>query len=230
MRKPTMFLPAVVLGIAGAISAATPSLAFPIIYTETATATGCLGNVTKVAGVITCAVGTAFTSALVTITMSNDTTNASETNMSTGLWENVGAAGTVTVTVAGLGSAMFSDQIAAFSNQMVPAGAGQTVSLAGFADLGFTPPLDILDTENASFATYDLKSFIGPLSGTPAATSPNEIFPTSDGGFVLTGLPASSTFAAVPAPSIGRGLPVVLAVLLGAKLLKRRRKRHPLAS
>jgi len=52
MRKPTIFLPVLVLGIAGAISAATPSLAYPITYTETATATGCLGNVTKVGSVI----------------------------------------------------------------------------------------------------------------------------------------------------------------------------------
>jgi hypothetical protein len=226
MSTPIKLLPALVLGIVGAMFAATPALAFPITYTEMATATGCLGNVMKVGGVITCAGGTAFTSALVTITMSNDTSNVSETDASTGLFENIGAAGTVTVTVGGLGSATFSDQIAAFSHQ--------TVAVAGFADLSFTPPLDILDTGNTSFATYDLKSFIGPLSGSPAFTSINQIFPTSDGGFVLTSEPTSSTFtAAVPAPSIGRGFLVLLAVsgvLFGANLSERRRKRRSVAS
>jgi len=71
--------------------------------------------------------------------MSNDTTNVTETDTMTGLFENVGMAGTVaevTVTVAGLGSATFSDEIAAFSLQ--------SSSIGGFADLDIH--LDPLDT------------------------------------------------------------------------------------
>jgi hypothetical protein len=55
------------LGVASAIGAASPSFATPITYTEQATATGSLG-------------GVAFTDASVLLTMHTDTTTIVETN------------------------------------------------------------------------------------------------------------------------------------------------------
>ena len=230
MGQPTKFLPALLLSIAGATIAAAPSLASPLTYTETATDTGCFGDVSKSGGVITCAAGTNFTDALVTITLTADTGNV--TNTSTGLFENVGAAGTVTVSVAGIGSATFTNQVEVFVNQSTMVN-GQPASIAGFFDFGVG--LDPLDTDNSSFAAYDLTSPIGPISGSPALIAIGQIFPTSNGGFVLTGTPDASTFTAVavavPAPQIDRGLPVLLVlVVFGAEFWKRKQKRRSLSS
>ena len=63
MRKRSTFLPALALGVAGAISVATPSLADPITYTEQATASGSLNGV--------CVDHTTRR----VLTLSNDTTN-----------------------------------------------------------------------------------------------------------------------------------------------------------
>jgi hypothetical protein len=213
MRKPRKFLPALVLGITGAISVAAPSFAFPITYTEQAIASGSLNGVT-------------FTDESVLLTMITDTANVTEP--STGIFENVATSPiTATVSVNGAAAVTFTDSIAVFSSQTPSSPPAE----AGFADL--TLERDILDTGNAAFATYDLKSFIGPISGSPANIDFNVSFPTTGGAFILTGVaPASSptsTFtAAVPAPLIGRGLPVLIAVggvFFGAKLVERRRNR-----
>jgi hypothetical protein len=225
MAKPTRFAPALVLSIAGAMAAATTAFAGPITYTVQATGMGCFGSgVTKTGSMVVCPTGTTFNDALVTITFSGNTANV--TNPSAGIFENVPAPGTVTVAVAGLGSATFSDSVGAFVAQSSQAG--------GFAD--FTLSLDPLDTSNPAFATYDLKSAIGPLSGSPAFASPNEVFPVSIGGFAFTALPAGSTFTAtttvIPEPRIGWEFPIILAgggVLL-ARLLERSRAHRSLAS
>jgi hypothetical protein len=206
MRRRTSFVEALVLGVGGAISAAAPALAMPITYTESATASGMLG-------------ATSFTNALVTLTMANDTNNVTMTTGPT-KYHNVG---TTTVTVSGVGSATFSDSIEVFD--------AQAASLVGFADVTHTK--DILDDFNAKFATYDLKSFIGPTSGT-AEFNTGSSFSTSGGAFILNSVTGpSSTFAAVPAPVIGRGLPVMLAfasLLFGVKLWDCTKKHRTIAT
>jgi hypothetical protein len=205
MRRPTTFLPALALGVVGAISIAAPSLAVPITYTEQATATGSLGGVD-------------FNDASVLLTMNNDTTNVIGGPT---LFEILG---TATVSVNGGAPVTFTDSIEVFSAQAV------SPASVGFADL--TRSLDILDDTSASFATYALTTSIGPISNT-AFISANEAFPTTGGAFILTSVagPTSSftaTTVAVPAPG---GLPVALAfvgVWFGAKLLERRRKRRSL--
>jgi hypothetical protein len=193
-------LPVLALGIAEAALPTGPALAVPITYTEDATATGSLG-------------GVAFTDAMVTLTMINDTTNV--TNPSPGLFLNIG---TATVSVNGDTPVAFTDSIAVFSNQ--------TVSVGGFADVSFATPLDILDTTNAAFAAYDLKSFIGPLSGSPANIDFNVSFPTADGAFILTALAGpASTFTATATPGVPEPgmLSLFGAALAGLGLIRRRK-------
>jgi hypothetical protein len=209
MSKPTKFLPALVLGAAGAMSMAAPSLAVSIDYVEQASGSGSLN-------------GVAFTNANIVLTMSNDTSHVIG---GPPLFENLG---TVTLSVNGGTAVTFTDSTEVFSAQ---APAPATV---GFADL--TRSLDILDDGSALFATYDLKTSIGPISGV-AFISANQAFPTTGGDFILTSAGPTSTFtartAAVPAPPIGRGLTVAVAfggVLFGARRLVLNRRRRALGA
>ena len=104
MRKPTMFLPALALGVAGAISAAAPSLAEPITYTMQFIADGCIGSS---AITLNCSASPTFTQADVTLTMVNDIGNIvfDSTLM---LYE---INGTATVSVNGGAAATFMDQM-----------------------------------------------------------------------------------------------------------------------
>jgi hypothetical protein len=83
MRKPTGFLPTLVLGLASAIISIGPARAAPVTYTEQATATGSLD-------------GVAFTNGSILFTMTNDTTNV--VVVFPGIFSNTG---TTTVSVAG---------------------------------------------------------------------------------------------------------------------------------
>jgi len=206
MRKPIRFLPVLGLVVASTTLVGPPAFAVPITYTETDTATGSLN-------------GVAFTDANIVLTMNNNTTNV--TGGPT-LFDNVG---TVTVQVGAGAPVTFTDSMEVFSNQAVPA--------VGFEDA--TIPADVLDTASASFATYALTTSIGPITGT-AEFNPGESFPTTGGDFILTsvGDPTfTATTSVVPAPLIGRGLPVTLVlggVLFGVKLLERSRKRRSLGT
>jgi hypothetical protein len=154
-----------------------PVSAGPIVYTVQTTASGSLG-------------GTPFSNALVTVSFTGDTSNVTGGG---GFFTNT--VGTATVNVAGLGTATFTDSMEAFVNQtFVPPAAGIADTTIGGS---------VLDTFNAAFATYDLRSFIGPLSGAPFI-NPGESFPTNRGGFILNSA-GNSTFQAasptVPEPS-----------------------------
>jgi hypothetical protein len=202
MRKPTTFLPALALGVAGAISAATPSVASPITYTETVTgANGCLGAVT--AGV--CPGGDAFTNATVTLTMMNDTSNVMGTS---GLFFNVETSTPLTLNVTGFPTETFTDTTQAQVNQNT-----STISPnAGFGDNGVGRA--ILSTMNASFNTYGLN---GPIDLSGAAEiNAGTAFPTTDELFFLNTVTGSATFTAtlspVPLPTVPE--PASLALLL----------------
>jgi hypothetical protein len=153
-------------------------VAAPITYTEQAIGSGTFGGMT-------------FTNALVTVTFTGDTTNV------TGGPLFLNTVGTETVTVAGIGTATVTEPfLEAFDNQAT-SGAG----IGAGTSSSFAP--DILDTFNPAFATYDLKSFIGPVSGIPAF-NPSITFNTSLGAFNLQSVAGDSTFTAaspVPEPS-----------------------------
>jgi hypothetical protein len=196
MQKPTTFLPALALGVAGAISAAAPALADPITYTMQDTASGSLD-------------GTSFTNATMTLTFVGDTDNITPPPP---FYLNI--PGTVTVSVSGVNGGapeVFTpDSIAVYSDQNGV--LGPTVA---FADSNF----DIIDdANNSAFSTYTLGP-IGPIIGADVANVGNANYGFGlDGGgsLFVTGVTASDMiFTAtltVPAPPIGRGLPVALAV------------------
>jgi PEP-CTERM motif len=175
MHKTNRIVPAVALGIASIFMAVSPSVGAPITYTLETTASGSLG-------------GTSFTDATVVLTMTNNTTNV--TNPSLGVFENVG---TVTVSIGGGSPVTFSDSTQVFS--------AQSLSTVGFEDLAVD---DILDSVSASFASYALKTSIGPIVGSAEINSGSS-FATSGGAFVLTSVGETATFAAatsgVPEPS-----------------------------
>lgn len=149
--------------------------AVPITYTEQVSGTGSLGSST-------------FTNALVTITFTGDTENVFTPVF--GVLAN--SAGPTVVTVLGVGEATFIDNMAVFDT---PTNKG-----VGIADL--TANSDVLDIVNTAFATYDLRTGIGPLSGS-SMIFPGRTFNSTQGAFHLTSAGASAVFSAsiVPEPN-----------------------------
>src|SRR5262245_57262722 len=192
---------AVVLAVVGMLAVANPVLADPITYSVRATASGTLG-------------GSAFTSALVTIALTGDTSAVSGSPIQT----NPGIA---TVDVSGVGTATFTNALLAAFVNPTPLNL-----LAGISDL--TADRLILGTRNPVFASYDLRTPIGPITG-GAPFNDGFIFPTTLGDFVLTSINGgTSTFTAVvpePASAV-----LVVAGLLGiiSIAMKRRRTLLPL--
>ena len=170
----------------------------PITFTETQVGSGSLD-------------GTAFTNKTVTITLVGNTSS-----LTNPFGQNYDIAGTATVSVSGVGSDTFSDQIEAFVNQ--------SDDTAGIFDL--TLLKDILDTDDPAFATYGLTTAIGPVTDEPYGF-PGTTFPTVDGsGFQLTTSLVEgndSTFTATLAPEPGTlGL---LSAGIGVLLLGRRARK-----
>jgi hypothetical protein len=182
-----------------AFAAPTTALhAAPITYTETVTASGTLGS-------------TPFANALVTLTQTADTANIVQSGVVIGI-----PATTSTVTVAGIGAGTFTIPTATFVVPIASLGG----LLAGPIDLTSFPIVALL---NPAFATYDLQSSIGPLSGT-AFINTGLPFATTAGGLVLTSTSSPATFQAViPEPSslVLTGV----AALAGVGFASRRRMR-----
>jgi hypothetical protein len=142
-----------------------------IIYTIQGTGSGTLG-------------GNPFTDALVSLMMVGDTGNVT----GGGLYQNYG---TVTLNVAGLGSATVTDAAYVFDNQ------GYSPGAVGFA----TAVGSILDTLDSAFSTYDLTTAIGPITNT-SFIRPDVTFGTTAGGFNISEM-GDSTFQASTVPEPG---------------------------
>jgi hypothetical protein len=174
-----------------------------ITYTESATVTGFLG-------------AHSFTDALLTLTGTGDTTTIA--NPTAGLFLN--PLEIVLFSVAGVGSGLFQDAIDVISDQLTPA----TVRFEDFA-----AGSNILGTANAAFATYDLSTSIGPITGTGFFGT--GLFQTSAGVLFLISAGSSSTFTAstVSAVPIPPALPLFATGLVGLLLLGCRRKKKAAA-
>ena len=163
-----------------AFAAATITVAAPITYTAQFTGSGTFAS-------------SAFTNQLVTFTFEGDTDNV--TILSPGVYLNAGIPGSVTV--AGIGQGVFTNNVAAVVNQ----GLGR----AGFSDL--TQNVGIAAFDNSAFSTYTLSTAIGPLAITSALGNTVSDFPTTLGSFKLTSIGGAMTYTAtmpgseVPEPS-----------------------------
>jgi hypothetical protein len=177
--------------------AATPASAAALVFSETTTASGSLG-------------GTAFSNALVTLSGTGDTGGV--TNPAFGDFFLVGVP--VSVSVAGVGKATFTDTFELVSNQ--------NVSAVGLGDASLNAALLFADVANGN---YDLTTSFGPVSG-PARYNPGAAFGTSAGAFVLDSASAVTYRAAVG----GVPEPATWAVMLagfGALGAVLRSRRHP---
>jgi hypothetical protein len=182
--KTFLIVTAAVLTLASAREAE----AAPIVYTASIVATGSLG-------------GTAFTDALVTLTVTGDTTGIS--SPIAGAFINPG---TATVSVAGVGTGSLTNSIIAVSNQ--------NLMRAGISDT--TIGIAILFIDNPGFGAWDLSTAIA-LSG-PGAFNPGGSFPTTIGSFIMDSLGTApgtytATLTAVPEPSALALIGVALAGL-----------------
>jgi hypothetical protein len=149
-----------------------------------------------------------FSDAPVEVSFTGDTANVSG---GSGYFTN--NVGTGTVSIGGIGTATFTESLFAFVNQIYPPAA-----IAGIADSNGS----ILDTLNPLFATYDLTSAIGPITGDTFFR--NDLsYSTNLGTLNFSAMDSISTYTAstvpVPAPFwlFGSGL-------LGLAGLRRFRK------
>jgi hypothetical protein len=198
--KTTVLLAAVSCFVYGPVARASA-----ITYTEQATMTGFLG-------------ATTFTNALVTIVVNGDTSNITiPFAFDPGIFFNIG--GVATLTIAGISGT------ATFTDTMMGAEVDQGLQFADIAD--FTSGESVLTTDNSAFATYDLSTAIGPLSG--AVDGFNSEFATDKGIFRINAVSANSTFTAaatattVPEP-VSSGVAGMGLAIIAVSKLRRRRK------
>jgi hypothetical protein len=170
----------------------------PITYTDQATASGRLGS-------------QIFNNALITLEFDGDTGNVTG---SLGFFTNT--AGLFTVSVSGIGTAIFTDSMQVFDNQTA------TPAAAGFADQSVCCAGSVLDTFSTVFASYNLTTPIGPISGT-SFIRPDLTFNTTLGGLNITST-GNSTFAAgAPVPEPNNLILVGTGVFLICYRLRRKR-------
>ena len=186
--------------IAAAASLMSPSaFATSITYTETGIGTGALG-------------ATAFNNELVTVTGTGDTANVTSFTNSFGTFF-INPLNTVTINVATVGSATLSVQGEVIDVQST------SNNFAGFATV--LPSNNLLETGNSAFASYDLTTDIGPITG--PGFFDLAAFATSSGTFGLLSI-GDTTFTATTTP-VPAALPLFATGLGGLGLLGWRRKR-----
>jgi hypothetical protein len=150
-----------------------------LTYTESVTGTGTLG-------------GAAFTNSLVTLTTTANTNNIT---LSNGIYVATAAG---SVTIAGFSPAVFTSNLEVFCSTNT---GFLTAGIEGFSG---TQYLDIIDTGNSVFSTYNLMTPFGPITG-GFTGNPGVPYGTSSGAFVLLSVSSNSVFTAsspgVPEPS-----------------------------
>jgi hypothetical protein len=162
------------------ISAPTyPSFAVPITYTEKAIGSGSLG-------------GVPFTNADVVLTTNGDTVNIGPSGPGANF-------GPTTVGVSGGIPASFVNTAGVLASALLGPRPGQVPWVSFYEQrpegAGFLGS-PILGTYSAAFATYQLATSIGPISGATRFFSGGMSFPTTNGDFILTSVAATSTFTA----------------------------------
>lgn len=174
-----------VLALLSPLLGATGAGAASITYTEATTGTGTLGS-------------TAFTDSAITVSFAGDTSGV--VTLAPGVLIN--PAGVASVTVAGLGTATFvGSGVAAVDDQALEgAGIGAEGGGPPSTGQGGPPPL-ILGTDAPAFATYDLASAVGPITG-PATIDPSAAFPTTRGALVLTSAGDATFTASLPGSAV----------------------------
>jgi len=181
----------------------TPVLATPITYTEIVTGTGNLG-------------GTSFTGALVTVTLTGDTSTVLS-GTPFGLCSPgpcFANPGNATVNVSGVGIGTFTDSMVVWDNPSLG------INSISIFDLAL--PGAVLYLNNSAFATYDLRTSIGPISSPPGLFI--HVYPTTLGNFTLTSVADSATFTATLGPQATVPEPASI-ILLGTGLVAVARRR-----
>jgi hypothetical protein len=147
-----------------------------IVVTETTTASGTLD-------------GSNFVDALLTLTITGDTNNLM--NDASDFFSIVGAG---TVSVAGVGSDTFTDVVEATDTHDIMG--------AGISDV--TTNHAILFTLNPAFATYELTTSIGPVTGSGLSNPAFITFATANGSFSVASIGSvtyTATVGSVPEPA-----------------------------
>jgi hypothetical protein len=178
------------------------ALASTITYVETVTATGSLG-------------GTAFTDSSLSFSMSTSTTS----DIPGGGGSFFTNFGPLTVTVAGIGTATFSDSVqATLSFTLNPMS-----TVFGFGDI--TNNFAILFTDVSGIVSYGGLTSFGPVFGDPVF-NPGISFGTTDGSFILNETSGESSFAATATAVPEPGSCAFLATGLLAVAFARLRRSH----
>jgi hypothetical protein len=170
------------LTLAALLAAPVALFATPITYTESFTGSGSLGS-------------TSFTSQLITLTGVGDTDNITSVSSGFGssrIFTNIVP---ITFSIAGGAGGTFTDEMQFVANNRFP--------VAGVGDL--TTGAAVMLTINSVFATYDLTTALGPITGAQLFNS-GASFATTGGAFTITGsgdstFEATTGISAVPEPS-----------------------------
>jgi PEP-CTERM motif len=178
MKDAKSLVRALMLGIAGALIAATAAFAIPITYNQEVTATGSLN-------------GVQFNDTSVILSLSGDTVNVEQPDAIS--FQILGIA---TVEVGGGPTYTF----------IYPAGVyldtGDTLIGFGTTTTNGVPDQYVLAESNPVFATYDLATAIGPIAGTPSVWGPEGLtYPTSGGTLELDSTIGLAAFSATISPT-----------------------------
>lgn len=166
------------------------------MYTQQTVASGTIG-------------GTTFTDATLIFTSIANTNDVFLANGNR--WDVLNQS--LKVDISGIGIANFTEATYTFC---LPA-----ANAAGF--YAFDGTADIIDTINSSFSTYDLKTEIGPITGTPLRV--DRAFATDMGSFHIDSFSGNVTFqaTAVPEPA---SIVLISSAIGGIVIFRRKIKRN----